>query len=260
MRELKETNNYTVPALNRAIDVLEILANSDNEISLHELSSKTGIPKSTLFRILFTLEKRKFVEQDYERKKFGLGLKLWELGNIKIEKSELSATAVKYMKKLSDRVNENVFLGVLDQSDVIYLQKVENTARVKTITKLGRRAPAYCTATGQVILAYTSREKIDELYPNEELTKYSKNTISSKEKLIKKLENIREDGYAIADGEFNPELLCVSVPIKDYTKQVVAALTIDMISTRNNFQKVKDLILPLKETAELISSELGYNN
>lgn len=256
---MKFTNNYTVPALSRAIDVLEILASSDGEISLHELSSKTGIPKSTLFRILFTLEKRKFVEQDYERKKFGLGMKLWELGNIKIEKSELSAIAVKYMKRLSDRLNENIFLGVLDQGEVIYLQKVESSARVKTVTKLGRRAPAYCTATGQVILAFCNKDFIDERYPGQELTKYSKNTITIKDKLIKKLETIRDDGYSIADGEYNPELLCISVPIRDFTKEVIAALTVDMLSSRSNIQKLKDIITPLKETAQIISMELGYN-
>ena len=256
---MKFTNNYTVPALNRAIDVLEILATSEGEVSLHELSSKTGIPKSTLFRILFTLEKRKFIEQDYERKKFGLGLKLWELGNIKIEKSELSATAVKYMKRLSDKVNENVFLGVLDQSDVIYLQKVESSARVKTVTKLGRRAPAYCTATGQAILAFCTKEQIEEKFPLPDLMRYSKNTIISRDKLLKKLETIREDGYAIADGEFNPELLCISVPIRDFSKEVVAALTIDMLSSRGNIQKLKDIITPLRDTAAAISMELGYN-
>ncbi len=256
---MKFTNNYTVPALNRAIDVLEILATSDGEVSLHELSSKTGIPKSTLFRILFTLEKRKFIEQDYERKKFGLGMKLWELGNIKIEKSELSATAVKYMKRLSDKVNENVFLGVLDQSEVIYLQKVESTARVKTVTKLGRRAPAYCTATGQAIIAFLPKDEIDRLFPHQDLPRYSKNTITTKEKLLKKLDTIKADGYAIADGEFNPELLCISVPVRDFSKEVVAALTIDMLTSRGNIQKLKDIITPLRETASVISMELGYN-
>jgi len=186
-------------------------------------------------------------------------MKLWELGNIKIEKSELSTIAVKYMKRLSDRLNENVFLGVLDQSEVIYLQKVESSARVKTITKLGRRAPAYCTATGQALLAFCTKEKIDELYPNQDLTKFSKNTIAAKDKLYKKLETIREEGYSIADGEYNSELLCISVPIRDYSKDVVAALTVDMLSSRSNIQKLKDIVAPLKETAKIISMELGYN-
>jgi DNA-binding IclR family transcriptional regulator len=252
-------NNYIVPAIDRAVAVLDFLASSKQSLSLHDLSTQTGIPKSTLFRILFTLEKHRFIEQDHERKKFNLGFKLWELGNSKIENTEIAIVAIKHMKYLAEEVCENVFLGVLDSQDIIYIQRIECSSKVKAITKLGRRAPAFCTATGQAIIAFLNEQEITEYINKIEFKQFNDKTITSKEKLVKKLKQIRENGYAIADGEYNSELLCVSVPIRDHSKNVIASITVDMLSTKRNFHRVKDIVNILKNTGEAISAELGYS-
>ena len=252
------TDKYIVPAIDRSIDVLNCLASSKNGITLHELSIKTEIPKSSLFRILYTLEKKRFVEQDLERKKFILGFKLWELGNLKIENTELASIAVKHMRELASEVCENVFLGVLDNQDIIYIQRVDCPSRIKAITKLGRRAPAYCTATGQAILANLDEFKLNEVLNHVEYKKFSSNTITSSDKLLKKLKQVRDNGFAIANGEFNSELLCVSVPLLDYSRQVIASLTVDMLATKRNTDRLQSVVKHLKNYGEIISNELGY--
>jgi DNA-binding IclR family transcriptional regulator len=252
-------NNYIVPAVDRAIDVLDYLATSKSAVSLHELSIQTGVPKSTLFRILYTLEKHRFIEQDIERKKFCLGFKLWELGNVKIETTEIATIAIKHMRTLADQVCENVFLGVLDNQEVIYIQRIECSSKVKAITKLGRRAPAYCTATGQAIIAFLEDDEITSFINEVKFEKFNDTTITDKETLLRKLKQIRENGYSVANGEYNPELLCVSAPIKDYSRKVVASITVDMLTSKQNLQKVKFIAKELKAAVDLISRELGFS-
>jgi DNA-binding IclR family transcriptional regulator len=253
------SQRYIVPALDRANAVLEILASSQDGVTLTELSNRTGVPKSSLFRILVTLEHYRYIEQDYESRKFNLGLKLWELGSAKLDRTDLSAVAMKHMKQLSHDTHESVFLGVLDHGEVIYLHRVDSPAMVKVVTKLGRRAPAYCTATGQAMLAFMPDDDVDTIFSAKELYTYNRNTITDFKKLKEKLRKIRRDGCAVADGEYNPNLLCISAPIWDRTKHVVAALTVAMLSQKRGKEAKSNQIAEMvKDTSRNISRELGF--
>lgn len=251
-------HRYNVPAVDRATEVLEILATSREGLSLSELTTRTGVPKSSLFRILLTLEEREYVMRDYESRRFSLGLKLWELSNAKLEKIDLVSVASKHMKWLAHETRESVFLAILDRGEVIYLQRMESPATVKAVTKLGWRAPVHCTATGQVLLAFLPQNDIDAILNTEPLHSYNKNTITNLSQLRKKLERIRATGYAAANGEYNADLLCISAPIRDATRNVVAALTVAMLAhITEKDKKVARVAQLLKKACDSISRELG---
>jgi DNA-binding IclR family transcriptional regulator len=258
---MSSDTSYTVPSVDRAIEVLEILATSRDGISLNELTELTHVPKSTLFRILATLEQRRYVRQDRERKKFALGLKLWELSNAKLEKIDLVVGASKHMKKLAFETHESVFLAILDRGEVIYLQRVEGPATEKAVTKLGWRAPIHATATGQLLLAFLPDSVVDALLEVKKLPAYNVSTITKVDDLKRKLERVRADGYAVADGEYNSDLLCIAAPIRNSSKRVIAALTIAVPShISDKTRRVPQIVNMLRVAAADVSHELGYSD
>src|SRR5690606_12200973 len=135
-------SRYVIPSLDRALDVLELLAIQHREMGLAEIQRATDIPKSSLFRILATLQRRGCLKFDADTKRFGLGMKLWEFGDAFLHDLDLYSVAVPVMKRLAEDTGESVFLGVLDESEVIYLLRMESPKSIMVIRKLEQRAPA----------------------------------------------------------------------------------------------------------------------
>jgi len=249
---------YVVPAVQRAVQVLEILANSQKDISLSELSTMTRVPKSSLFRILVTMEAQKMVHQDHERKKFSLGIKLLELGSAKLGRIDLNTTARPHLERLAQESHECVYLGVLDHGQVILLQHIDNQDMWKIVTRLGDTSPAHCTAIGQVLLAGLPDEEVAKIVSARGLKRYTKLTITSEARLRKRLAEVRADGYAIVDGEYKTDLCAMAAPIRDHTGNVVAAVMIGLPAARSDKKSaVQKLARSLQRVGLDISSQLG---
>lgn len=251
-------DRYIVPSLERAIRVLDLLAHEQEGLSLAELTRRTEIPKSTLFRILNTLQSRKCVYLSEETKKYRLGLKLWELGSAYIEQSDLDSVAVTYMRKLVEACEESVFLGVLDGSEVVYVRRLEGPHTVAVIRKLGHRTPVYCTATGEAMLAFMEEEEQNRILESIELKAHTSKTVTDRAELERRLARVREEGVAVVDGEYNPKLLCVSAPVLKGGGQVQAAITVAIMSTEATPQRIEVLKQKVYREAKAFSRELGY--
>lgn len=251
-------DRYTVPSLDRAIRVLDLLAREKEGLNLAELTRRTEIPKSTLFRILSTLLSRGCLHLEEESKKYRLGLKLWELGSAYIEQSDLDSVAVAYMKALVDACGETVFLGVLDESEVVYTRRIESPDTVTVIRKSGHRTPAYCTATGRAMLAFMGEEQRKRLLDRVELIAHTPKTTTDRAELSRQMTQIRDEGVAVVDGEYNPQLLCVSAPVLEGAGRVQAAVTVAMLSAEANARRVEDIKDQVQQQALGLSRELGY--
>ena len=249
---------YTVPAVDRAIDALELLAQHQEGMSLTKLVEKTGIPKSTLYRILSTLEERRCIVRDEERKTYRLGVKLWEFGNAFLDQSDLQDAAVDHMKQLAESCGESVFLGMLDRGEVVYVRRVESPKSAVVVRKLGQRAPAYCTATGLAMLAFLPDDELMAFFDEQELTPFNANTTTSREELRRKVHAIRRAGVSVVDGEYNPALLCVSSPIFNEEGRPVAALTAALLSAQATDERIETAKAQVKQTAHHLSNERGY--
>jgi DNA-binding IclR family transcriptional regulator len=256
---MEKSDRYVVPSVQRAVEVLEILANSGKDASLSELTAITKLPKSSLFRILVTLEAQKMVSLDRERKKFSLGTRLLQFGSAKLRTVDLKETASAVLQQLAQEHGESVYLGVLDRGQVVFLQHVESQNEWKSLMRLGSASPIHCTAIGQVLLSDLPDDQIGKTFSERGLKRYTKKTITSESGLLKRVVQIRSDGFAISDGEYRRDLCTIAAPIRGFGGDVVAAL---MIALPSESASKKLSIVKLAHSVQRagldISRQLGY--
>ncbi len=223
-----EAVSYIIPSVDRAFELLERLAAAEKGLSLAELTRQTGFPKSTVFRILATLEERQVVTLEAQTRSYHLGHRLWMLGHHYLERSDLYHAAAPIMQKLAESSGETVFLGKLEDGEVIYMRRIESPRSVSIVKKLGQRVPAHCTATGTAIVAFLSRGEIEAILSQHGLDAVNDTTITDPAAFRARLEETRQRGYAVVNGEYNRELLCISAPVFDHTGVPKNSLTVAM--------------------------------
>lgn len=252
--------DYTVPAVHRAIQVLEILAASHTGFSLADLSRQTGIPKSSLFRILLTLDRSSIVHFDEARSIFTLGAKLIDWGNRALDKIDLKTVTHPHLVRLANDTKESYYVAVLDDHEVIIIDRADTPEIWSMVARLGQRSPVHATASGLVLIADLSPNVMEAIIDKSGLKRYTSNTITSISRLKKRLQEVREGGYTIADAEYKPDLCVIAAPIRDHRGRATAALMTALQSERAKRNKalVGRIIELLKREAAVISRELGW--
>ncbi len=246
-----------VKAVDHALLLLSCYTDEE-EMGVTELSKKMGLHKNNVFRILATLEFRGYIEQNPRTEGYRLGPKIFELGLIFKYQMGLIKHARPVMKRLRDRFNETVYLGVLRDVYAIYIDNVETTHTVRVVSRVGTQIPSYATAIGKVQLAYLPPDELEELFKDKRLKQYTPNTITDVDALFAHLEEVARRGYATDNEEFQEDVRCVGAPIRDYTRYVVAALSISAPSFRMPDEKVEEMAEAVKEAALEVSKSLGY--
>ena len=258
----KEKELKRVQSLERALNILELMAQEGIPISVSELAAKVGLKVSTVHRLLATLAHRGYVEQDPETSKYRLGLKLLEVGNASLYYFDVRTVARPYLESLVDKCNETSNLAVLDGTEVVYIDQVEskNMIIVKMFAQVGNRGPVHCTASGKCLLAYLDDDKLNEILNKLSLVKHTNETIVDLNYLRKELSRVKEDGYAFDWGEMEEHVRCVAAPIFDRAGRAVASVSISGPSNRITSYYIKNELVDLvKETASQISYKMGYN-
>jgi IclR family acetate operon transcriptional repressor len=252
--------NYTVPAIDRAVKVLELLSASPRGMSLAQLALETQVPKSTMFRILHTLHENSVVVEDPERRLFTLGMKLLEWGNAALARIDLKTIAHPHLVKLAHETRESFYLALLDHDEVILVDHVDTPETWKMVTRLGYRSPFHCTATGLVLAADMAPDEVERMIDRHGLKRFTPKTMTTPAKLKRRLAEVRQLGYAVVDAEYKEELCAIAVPIRDHTGKVVVSLMTAIPSDRSNKDKkrVDALIQVLKNEAAVISKRIGY--
>jgi IclR family transcriptional regulator, KDG regulon repressor len=253
-------SDYTVPSLHRAIQALDMLACSADGLSLAEMSKRLNTPKSTLFRIMVTLQDHSLVNQDRGRKVFSLGMKLVEWGHAALERVDLKQIAHPHLEQLANETRESFYLGVLDNLEVILIDRADTPEMWRIVARLGSRSPVHATATGQVLIAEAAPEVVDRVIERTGLKKFTEKTIVNAAQLQKRLDLVKKQGFSITDAEYKPDLCAVAVPVRDHRGTVVASLMTALPSGQANKRKahVRELIAILQQKAEVISRELGH--
>ncbi len=249
-----------VQSLERAFDILEVMAKEGRPISISYLSEKVNLKVSTVHRLLATMVSRGFVRQNEEDNKYRLGLKLWEIGNAVLP-PDVRFTAKPYLEELVSRCEETVNLAVLDGHEVVYIDQVEPERRivVKMFAQAGSRGPAYATASGKVLLAYLPEEKQEEVINKVVFEKFTTDTITNAEDLKQELNRIRSEGYALDWGELEEHIRCAAVPVFNHEKKAVAAISVSGVAARMSNAYVHNHLLPdIKDVGQKISQQLGY--
>jgi len=162
------------------------------------------------------------------------------------------------MEEIVKRHNETTYLGVLRNIYAIYIDNVETNHTVRVVSRVGSQIPAYASAIGKVQLAHLPSDDLDRLFKDRRLRSLTDNTITDKDMLMEELRKVAQEGYALDNEEFEKDVRCVAAPIRDYTRWVVAGLSISGPAFRITDEVISDLIETVKWGALQISKSLGY--
>jgi DNA-binding IclR family transcriptional regulator len=255
----REKSDYTIKSVVKALKILEVFKTIP-EIGVTELGNRLNIPKSSIYYFLATLESMGYVEQNQKNKKYKLGLKIFELGSVMQNRMELRSKARPYLQELSNDSKETVHLVILDKGEVVYIDKIVGTEAIQINSQIGKRLPAHCTGVGKVLLAYLEEKELEKIIKNKGLQSYTKHTITNPQKLKKELIKIRKQEYGIDREEFSYGLKCIAAPIRNYTGEVKASLSVSGPPERLQRKGIDKLIRIITQTATEISRNLGYNS
>lgn len=245
------------PAVEASVKVITFLAECEQEIGVSEISRGTGINKNMVFRILNTLENEGWVYCNGQ--KYSLTLLLFGLASKPISRLSLNTAATPVLYDLLNETGESTYLGVLKDDKVLYVQHLDGIKDVRVAGRLGGEYDLYCSAPGKVLLAYADDDFIEE-YTSRVLEKRTANSITEKNLLLKELESIRKNGYAIDKEEFGNGITCVAAPVFDYTGSVVGCVGNSAFTLNHDSQSVIERILsPVLKAAKEISVCIGGN-
>jgi IclR family KDG regulon transcriptional repressor len=248
--------SQSVRAVERALDILLCFSMERPTLSLTEIAEQVGMHKSTIHRLLATLESKRFITRDKTTGLYQLGFLFFELASVMLHDLDVQRWALPYLQQLSLQSEETVDLAILDNGHVVYLQVVESSQRVKIAAAVGEQLPAYCTATGKAFLAYLPEDKVRVILA-QGVTKYTENTLISQEDLFKDLHETRERGFAISEQEYEKDINAVAAPIIDANGCPVAVIAIVGPSYRMSQDRMMNLGQIIQETAEAIAREVG---
>jgi len=240
----------------RALAILRSFTKEDAELGVTQIGKQLGLHKSTVSRLLSTLEQEGFVEKNPENEKYRLGLQLVTLAGIALEQIDLREVAAPYLSKLAELTQETINIVVLSGNECMNIDGVASPRPIRYVGRIGRRTPCHCTAAGKVLLAYLSPELRQQVLPNP-LTRFTEKTIIDFDTLAQDLTNIRQQGYAITHEEHQQDLSAVAAPIFDHSEQVIAAVTVSGPTYRMGPGQIEALVEPALGIAHQISAGLG---
>lgn len=248
----------SVKSVAKVLDILEHLGSAQRAVSVSELARMTGLNVSTAFRLLQTLMARGYVEQQRSNRGYLLGPRIFQMGSAYLQGSDLAAIARPHLEALRDEVGETAYLVMFSQGEIVQLCKADGKQAVSATIRSMVREPAYCTATGKVLLSGLAPDALDKYVSNVQLQTFTPQTISSKAQLRREIAKVREGGFALDVEEFVPNLCCVSVPVHDHDGEgTVAAISIAMPKMRFKRSLVAGWCERMRAKSALISQQLG---
>ena len=247
-----------VKSLEKGLAILAAYDTTNTEYSVLEISKKLTINRTTAFRLMKTLESNGFLQKNPDSAKYGLGLKLLELGNLVTYHMDLQKYASPILHQLAQDLSLTVHLVVRQGAEAIYVDKEDPRDAVIAYSRVGKRLPLYCTAVGKVLLSELTPLQIKELWQELKIIKYTANTIDNLQALLKAVEAVQNNGYAIDNEELLEGMLCIAAPIRNHKSEIIAACSVT--GTDKQFLNIKrDLIIArLINTANNISHKLGW--
>ncbi|MBE3002023.1 IclR family transcriptional regulator [Nocardiopsis sp. HNM0947] len=246
------------PALQRGLDILELFTDGRESVSAPEVVAELGLPRTTVHELLHTLSARAYLTRHPEIPgRYRPGLQLFRLGSAYTDGLDLPTLGREAAREMVEECNETSHVAVLDDRHIVYLAKVDSSHAVRMVSSLGRRLPAHCTALGKVLLAALPDEEVLRRLGQGRLEPLSADSITDPDRLVRELAGVRDSGSAVEVCEANPDVSCVSAPVRDRTGQVVAALSISVPQHRWSDERCEQLRELVRDGARRFSLRLG---
>jgi IclR family KDG regulon transcriptional repressor len=251
-----------VASVQRALDLLEAMAHlpaDTSEIGISDLSKQTRLSKSTVARLVSNLESRGYVGQNPATEKYHLGWKILEISQAKLRSIGLREVARPFLERLARETGETVNLAVLDRGEIVMVDVIETTDRVRVSVPVGSREPVHCTSLGKAMLAYLPTEAVEQFLTETGMPAHTERTITSPALLLSELMLTRRRGYAVDDREVHSESRCVGAPIFDYTGRPIAAISVAGLAERMTYERQATNGARARAAADAVSIRLGYS-
>lgn len=254
------SNRYNIRVLDRAFCILSLLSDGKARTA-KEISTHIGLNTSTTFRMLKSLMSYRFVNQDESTNQYSLWLGCLDLAKGFMDGFDLRQIAFPELEKLRDEVKETVHLAIIDQMEVVYIEKLQGLHAIGLMgSRVGGRSPAYCTGVGKVLLAYRDPDVTKKFLLDNGMKRFTDSTITTFKDLSFEMEKIRKKGYALDKGEHEVEVRCVAAPLFNMTGNVIASISVSGPASRiDPVEENEKIIAETLETAMNISKKLGYS-
>ena len=246
--------------LEKALFILEYVAKYPEGVSFTQICTAMSIPKSSAHNLLFTFENMGYLQKNPEKGVYKIGLKAFETGSTFLENNGIYNYSRELLKSLVDEVGETAHLATLDGTDVLYINKFDCSHAVRMISNIGKRVPAHATAIGKAVLAARNDEEIKKIYPDENLLKMTKNTIVSRTKLLKELNEIRKNGFATEQEESTPGIRCIAILVDDYRMypELSISIAVPLSRAKSGMKRFEIPLIRAKEKLQLFLKEMKY--
>jgi len=247
---------YSAPSVKKAFKILDAISDTSNGLGISDLSKKLRIGKSTVHGITTALEEMGILVRDPVYKRYTVGYSLLELCRTAYGKIELKELARKPMEKLMEKVGETVFLGVLNGDHVTIVDMVESRNEMKITSPPGTRLSLLAGSTGRALLSQIDKEKTKEIVQKKGLVRYTPKTMIDPKQVLREIEKVKEQGYAVDDEEYIAGVRAVAAPLLSASSPPAAIWVVGFTSTMDD-QKVKTVIREIQETVREIKQSLG---
>jgi len=245
----------SVHSVNRAISILQVLARR-GPTTVTEIATELNVHKSTIFRLLSTLDDRGLVDQNGTRGRYQLGYGVVQLAAGATRKLDLSVISRRACEALAEEVGETVDIAINDDNAVLSIDQVIGAAGMATVNWVGRRTPLHATSAGKVFLAHMSPTDRADSLPST-LERFTEHTITSRRKLEEQLQTVLEQGYGFTLEEYEVGLAAVAAPIRDLEGHVVATVSLSGPNFRINHDTIPGVAEHVKAAALDISQRNG---
>ncbi len=257
-RDAGERARGGVQSIGRAFAIMEEIARNRDGIGLAELSKRVGLHNSTTFHLVRTMVSLGYVRQLKDSKRYRIGRPLFALAANALDEIEMMSLATPVLEALSRETSESAHFSVRMGDSVVVLARTSGPGAFQLADRVGVVRPAWCTALGKVMLASLTAEQFESYLERIDLAAQTPNTVTSPERLRREIAEVRRTGFAIDDGEFDPEVRCVALPVRDFTGEIIGAIGISGPVWRLSIEDLRKRARIVRAAADRLSGEFGY--
>jgi IclR family transcriptional regulator, KDG regulon repressor len=252
-----ENSKYIITSVRNAMRILRLFKVGREEFGVTEIAAQTNLPKSTAYRLISKMADEGFLSKNPKTNHYRLGLSILTLGGVITSHRDLFKEATPIVERVVEMLGETAHICLLENNNVVYLFRNEGRDSVRLLTDMGRKNPLHCTSEGLALLAFQDEKTINK-YVEKDLYAYTSSTITDVEQLRNYLVEVKKNGYAISKNHFYEGFVGIAAPIRDYTENVVASLSVIGPTSRITEDKYPFFVETIMEASNEISSLLGY--
>lgn len=255
----REKDKNFVKSLERGMKVFSFVIDSNDHVGITKIAKDLDLSIGAVQRLTYTLVKLGYLRKDENTHGYTAGHKAWAMGLRIVRDIDIKHIAHPHLEELSRQIEETVNLAILEDTEIVYIDRIKTERILDINLKIGSKLPVYCTSMGKALLSFLPEEEILKKLDKLDLEPLTSKTITDKKKLLRELHRVREKGFAVCDGETDINLRSVAIPIRDASGRVVAASNIAVLSNRVSMEELTTkLANKLMQVTRIISEALGY--